>query len=197
MVAAASPPISDGFQSLFDGKDLNGWEGNTGVFRIREGAIVGGSLAGPVPRNEYLCSERTYRDFELRLKVKLLGEDTNAGIQFRSERVPQSNEMLGYQADLGQQYWGALYDERRHKLLTGPSKEDQLKLFRPNDWNDYVIRAEGSRIQLWLNGKKTVDYTELDATIPREGVFGLQIHQGKPAEAWYKDITIKLLPEKP
>jgi hypothetical protein len=190
---AQSTVADEAFKPLFDGKTLAGWEGNQGVFRIEGKAIVGGSLKANVARNEYLCTTKTYRDFELRLKFKLVGEDVNAGVQFRSERVPKSNEMIGYQADAGQNYWGCLYDERRHKLLTGPTKEEQQKLIRRNDWNDYVIRAEGRHVQLWLNGKKTVDYTEPDTAIPQEGVFGLQIHQGSPAEAWYKDIVIREL----
>lgn len=186
----------DSFKPLFDGKSFTGWEGNQGVFRIADKAIVGGTLAADVARNEYLCTTKTYRDFELRLKFKLLGENVNGGVQFRSERRPQSNEMLGYQADMGQHYWGCLYDERRHKLLMGPTKEDQQKLIRRNDWNEYMIRAEGRHVQLWLNGQKTVDYTEPDTSIPQEGVFGLQIHKGTASEAWYKDIEIRELPEK-
>ena len=188
---AHSTVADECFTPLFDGKTFTGWEGNRGVFRIEGGAIVGGSLKASVAHNEYLCTIRSYRNFELRLKFKLLGENVNGGVQFRSERVPKSNEMIGYQADMGQQYWGCLYDERRHKQLTGPTKEQQQKLIRHNDWNDYVIRAEGRHVQLWLNGQKTVDYTEPDASIPQEGVFGLQIHQGTPSEAWYKDITIR------
>jgi len=186
----------DSFRPLFDGKTFTGWEGNRGVFRIEDGAIVGGTLRANVAHNEYLCTKRSYRNFELRLQFKLLGDDVNGGVQFRSERVPKSNEMIGYQADMGQQFWGCLYDERRHKQLTGPTKEEQQKLIRRNAWNDYVIRAEGQHVQLWLNGQKTVDYTEPDASIPQEGVFGLQIHRGTPAEAWYKDVVIRELPEK-
>jgi hypothetical protein len=191
-----SVAANESFKPLFDGKTLTGWEGNQKVFRIEDKAIVGGTLKANVPHNEYLCTMKTYRNFELRLKFKLLGENVNGGVQFRSERVPKSNEMIGYQADMGQHYWGCLYDERRHKLLTGPTREEQQKLIHPNDWNDYVIRAEGRHVQLWLNGKKTVDYTEPDTSIPQEGVFGLQIHQGGPSEAWYKDIVIRELPEK-
>jgi hypothetical protein len=191
--AVKTPP----FSPLFDGKSFNGWEGNLQAFRIQDGAIVGGQMDKPVPRNEYLCTTKVYRNFELRLKFRLRGENVNAGVQFRSERVPGSNEMIGYQADMGQHYWGCLYDERRHKLLAGPIKEEQQKLIRRDDWNDYVIRAEGQHVQLWLNGQKTVDYTEPDATIPQEGVFGLQIHKGATSEAWYKDITIQVLPDKP
>jgi len=179
---------------LFDGKSFEGWEGNLDAFRIEDGAIVGGSLTKPVPRNDYLCSKRTYTDFELRLKFKVLGKGANAGIQIRSERVPDSNEMIGYQADLGDHWWGCLYDERRHKLLTGPSKEQQSKIIRRDDWNEYVIRCQGRRVQLWVNGHQTVDYTEPDKSIPQVGVIGLQIHGGPPSEAWYKDIKLVKLP---
>ena len=66
-------------------------------------------------------------------------------------------------------------------------------LVKPNDWNELRVRCEGPRIQIWLNGKQTVDYTEEDDEIPRKGVIGLQIHGGPPAEAWYKDIMIREL----
>lgn len=179
---------------LFDGKSFDGWEGNLDAFRIQDNAIVGGSLTKQVPRNEYLCTKREYADFELRLKFEVLGQNPNAGIQIRSERVPNSNEMIGYQADIGQVYWGSLYDERRHRLLTGPPVEKQSELYEKDDWNEYVIRCEGRRVRLWLNGQCTVDYTEPDSTIPQTGVIGLQIHKGAPSEAWYKDITLKELP---
>ena len=193
---AHAAAADDGFKPLLDGKTFNGWEGNQSVFRIEDGAVVGGSLKAKVARNEYLCTKKRFRNFEVRLKFRLLGDDTNGGVQFRSERVPKSNEMIGYQADMGQHYWGCLYDERRHKLLTGPTKEEQQKSIHRNDWNDYVILAEGRHVRLWLNGHKTVDYTEKpDASLPQEGVFGLQIHQGIPAEAWYKEIVIRELPD--
>jgi hypothetical protein len=99
--------------------------------------------------------------------------------------------VIGYQADLGQQYWGSLYDEsRRKKTLKGPDAETTKRIVKPDDWNDYVIRAEGRRIQLWLNGVQTVDYTEDDPAVEASGVIAVQIHSGPPTEAWYKDITI-------
>jgi hypothetical protein len=187
-----APPGDKGPVPLFDGTTFAGWEGNLEVFRIQEGAIVGGNLQTKIPRNEFLCTTKTYSDFELRLKVKLLGgEAANAGIQFRTRRIPNHHEVIGYQADLGQHYWGALYDEsRRNRVLAGP-KPDALKgLVKAGDWNDYVIRAEGKRIQLWLNGAQTVDYVEEDPTVDTSGVIAVQIHSGPPTEAWYKDITL-------
>jgi 3-keto-disaccharide hydrolase len=180
--------------SLFDGRTLAGWEGNPDVFRVKDGAIVGGTLDAPIPRNEFLCSQREYADFELRLKFKLRGEKPNAGVQIRSRRIPNHHEMIGYQADLGDGYWGALYDEsRRRKILAHGDSAELAKVLRPADWNDYVIRCQGKRLQLWINGYQTVDYTEPDDSIEQRGLIGLQIHAGKPSEAWYKDISIQEL----
>ena len=196
---AKKPGLEAGFKRIFDGKTLKGWEGSRKSFRIEGGAIVGGSLKEKVPRNEFLCTTRKYGDFELRLKVKLAKPGGNAGIQIRSERIPNHHEMRGYQADVGGNWWGKLYDEsRRRRVLAGPAGKLQAKLVKRADWNDYVIRCEGPRIQLWLNGKKTVDYVEKDPKVlktplARTGLIGLQIHGGPANEAWYTDIRIKEL----
>jgi hypothetical protein len=197
--AASRPAAEKGFRAIFDGKTFKGWEGSTEWFRIEDGAIVGGHLDKRVPRNEFLCTKRKYGDFELRLKVKLAKKGGNAGIQIRSERIPNHHEMRGYQADVGGNWWGKLYDEsRRRKVLAGPDAKTQAKLVKFEEWNDYVIRCQGPRIQLWLNGKKTVDYVEKDPKVlktelARRGLIGLQIHGGPANEAWYKDIRIKEL----
>jgi HEAT repeat protein len=182
--------------SIFDGKTFSGWEGNLDFFRIQDGAIVGGTLKNKIPRNEFLCTTKEYDNFELRLNVKLLGNpvSANAGIQIRSRRIPNHNEMIGYQADMGQHYWGCLYDEsRRRKVLANADRTQPDKILKPAQWNEYVIRCEGKRIRLWINGHQTVDYTEPDDSIEQKGLIGLQIHSGPPSEAWYKDIMIKRL----
>lgn len=182
----------EGFVSIFDGKTFDGWEGNEKMFRIEEGAIVGGTLSERVPHNEFLATKKEYEDFELRLKFKILGKGANAGVQIRSQRIPNHHEMIGYQADLGDRWWGCIYDEsRRRKVLAGPPAEERGKHVRREDWNEYVIRCEGKRIQLWINGHQTADYTEPDDAMARRGVIGLQIHGGPPSEAWYKEIRVK------
>src|SRR5205823_11830557 len=112
---------------LFDGKTLAGWEGDTDkTWRVEDGAIAGGSLDAVVPRNEFLCTTKGYGDFELKVKFKLLGDKdkANAGVQFRTKRIPKHHEVSGYQADVGQHYWGALYDEsRRNRILAQPDKK--------------------------------------------------------------------------
>jgi hypothetical protein len=185
---------------LFDGKSLQGWEGDTEkTWKVEDGAIVGGSLETTVPRNEFLCTTKAYENFELKVTFKLTGDKAkaNAGVQFRTKRIPKHHEVSGYQADVGQDYWGALYDEsRRNKVLAGPKKDVIQKIVKFDDWNEYVIRAEGPRIRLWLNGTLTVDYTETDEKIEKSGIIGLQIHGGAKAKAYYKNITIEELPAK-
>ena len=186
--------------SLFDGKTLAGWEGDTEkTWKVEDGTITAGTLDAVVPRNEFLCTTKTYENFELKVTFKLTGDKAkaNAGVQFRTKRIPKHHEVSGYQADVGQDYWGALYDEsRRNKVLAKPDPKVIEKLVKHEDWNEYVIRCEGPRIKLWLNGTLTVDYTEEDAKVERSGIIGLQIHGGAKAKVFYKNITIEELPAK-
>ncbi|MEX0585168.1 MAG: DUF1080 domain-containing protein, partial [Pirellulales bacterium] len=125
---------------LFDGKSLDGWEGNEKIFRVEEGAIVAGSLKDKIARNEFLCTKEKYGDFELRLKFKLLGKGANAGVQFRTKRIPNHHEVSGYQADMGDGWWGSLYDEsRRNKILAGPKAGTLDRVLKRDDWNEYRI----------------------------------------------------------
>ena len=183
---------------LFDGKSFKGWEGDTlKTWRIENGALVGGSLITKVPNNEFLCTTRSYANFNLKLKFKLTGTEgfINTGVQFRSKRLTDpAYEMIGYQADLGDKFWASLYDEsRRNKTLIAPEASLIKKILKPGDWNDYEVRAENRRIRIFLNGQLTVDYTESDASIPQTGLIGLQIHGGGKAEVAYKDIFIQEL----
>ena len=181
--------------SLFDGRSFSGWEGNLDSFRIEDRAIVAGTLKAKIPRNEFLATTQEYGDFELRLKTKLVGKGDNAGIQIRSRRVPNHHEVRGYQADTGTGVWGCLYDEsRRHRMLAVADAGELAKVLKPGDWNDYVIRCIGKRIQLWINGHQTIDYVEPLDSIPQRGIIALQIHGGRPSEASYKDIVIREIP---
>ncbi len=147
-----------------------------------------------IPRNEFLCARDEFGDFELRLQFKLIGKGANAGVQLRSKRIPNHHEMRGYQADLGDGWWGSLYDEsRRNKVLLAADPPLIQRVLKHDDWNDYTIRCEGPRIQLWINGEQTVDYTEPDAAIEQQGLIGVQIHGGPPSEAWYRNLRIKKL----
>ncbi len=177
---------------LFDGKTFTGFEGDLNWFRIEDGAIVAGKLTKDIPHNFFLATTKEYFNFELRLKAKTSAPDVNGGIQFRSKRIPNHHKVSGYQADIAGGIWGALYDEsRRSRFLVPPHAEVQ-KTIKDNDWNDYKIRCVNDRVQLFVNGVKTVDYVETDPAIAKQqGIIAVQIHGGPPAEARYKDIKIK------
>ncbi len=191
-------PDTSGQRTLFDGRTFQGWEGDTlKTWRIVDEMLVGGSLTETVPHNDFLVTEREYGDFVLTLKIKLTGEDgfINSGIQFHSQRLTDPPyEMTGYQADWGAGYWASLYDEsRRNKTLIAPDSAQVLQWIRKDDWNDYKVHAEGGRIQLFINGNQTVDYTESDPDIPQMGLIGFQIHGGGKAQVAIKDVFIEEL----
>ncbi len=181
-----------GFVPLFDGQSLDGWEGDTGLWAAKEGKIVGTSPG--LKHNDFLATKASYGDFILKLTFRIKGDESaNTGVQFRSVRVP-GHEMSGYQADVGQGYWGCLYDEsRRNKILVQASPK-AVESIRKGDWNTYMIRAMGDKITLTLNGVTSVSYTEPDASIARDGKIALQIHAGNALTVEFKDILIQPLP---
>ena len=194
LVASFAAPMP-----LSNGKNFNGWIGDTNTtWRIVDGAFVGGSLTEKVPRNEFLRTDKQYTNFILKLKFKLAGTNgfVNGGVQIRSQPAKNpTNEMVGYQCDLGEGYWGALYDEsRRNKVLVKPDAAAVTKALKPGEWNEYLIRARGKLIEAAINGVKMFTYTEPDDTLPQYGFIGLQVHGNGMTEASYKDITIQFLP---
>ncbi|WP_145168582.1 3-keto-disaccharide hydrolase [Rubripirellula lacrimiformis] len=205
LCAAFTATADDDWQSrslpLFDEHSLAGWEGNAYWFRIENdesgtAAVVAGRLDQKIPHNEFLCTTQNYDNFELRYEVKLVGKGQNAGVQFRSKRVKGTTEVSGYQADAGQvgdrPVWGALYDEsRRRKMLAEGNADEVRQWVKQDDWNQLRVVCRDRHIQIFLNGEKSIDYTETDDSIPGYGVIGLQIHSGPPTEAWYRNIRVQ------
>ncbi len=185
---AIAARAEDGFTSLFNGKDLTGWDGDARLWSVENGEIVGKSPG--LKRNEFLKSQMAAADFRLTLKVKLVPNKENSGVQFRSEALP-GGEMRGPQADIGAGWWGKLYEENGRGLLWNKSGEKHVKM---DDWNDYEILAEGSRVRTYINGKLCVDVN--DAKLSRRGIFGLQIHAGGPMEVRFKDLKLEVLPTR-
>jgi putative membrane-bound dehydrogenase-like protein len=196
-----APPPPGQIHALFDGKTMAGWEGDPKLWRVEDGCLTGGSLKETVKQNVFLASTRDYTNFIVRLQIKLTGSEgfINSGFQMRSQRVPNSTEMSGYQCDYGDpNWWGAIYDESRRNKVMAPSDMAALgPVIKRNDWNDYVIRADGPRITTWLNGAMGADYTEADASIPDWGKFGIQVHGGGKALVQVRNISIEELPPVP
>ena len=194
-VCRAQPP-----RSLFDGTSLEGWEtidADSRWWRAADGMIVGGSLTEHVPHNTFLSTKERFADFELTFAIRVRGGKgfINSGIQIRSTRVPNSSEMSGYQVDAGPGWWGKLYDEsRRNRVIGEPLDAAALDAaVKPDDWNEYRIRAEGPRIRSWINGVAAVDYRESDPGIPLDGQIGFQVHGGGEALVEVKDVVVKPL----
>src|SRR5262249_51566207 len=121
-------------KDFFNGKDLTGWDGLEGLWKVENGEIVGKTTTG-LKQNSFLKSHVAVQDFKLSLKVKLAPNKENSGIQFRSEPLPDG-EMRGPQADIGAGWWGKLYEESGRGLL---AKEGGEKYVKPDEWNDYVV----------------------------------------------------------
>jgi putative membrane-bound dehydrogenase-like protein len=177
----------DNAKDLFNGKDLSGWDGDPKLWKVENGEIVGTSPG--IKHNEFLKSHLAAGDFKLTVKVKLTPDRENSGIQFRSEALP-GTEMKGYQADVGQGWWGKLYEENGRALLWDKSGEAHVK---KGDWNEYVVVAKGSKIQTFINGQPCVDLDDPNGA--RRGIFALQIHAGGAMEVRFKDFKLELDPK--
>jgi acetyl esterase/lipase/prenyltransferase beta subunit len=180
-----------GLTPLVTGKDLAGWEGDMKLWSNKEGALVGHSPG--LDHNEFRATTRPFGDFVLSLYFKMADGKGNSGVQFRSVRIPH-HEMSGYQADIGDGFWGSLYDESRRNKVLVPAHEDALKALNKSDWNHYLVSAVGDKIVLSINGKNSVEYHEPDAGIARSGLLAVQIHAGGPMEVQFKDMMIQPLP---
>ncbi|WP_411826115.1 PVC-type heme-binding CxxCH protein [Luteolibacter sp. AS25] len=186
--------------TLFDGKTLEGWEYNPKVWRVEDGAITGGSTTENIKTNYFISTKQSFQNFELKLKIKCSGDPEtgliNSGIQIRSIRLPKGEGMAGYQIDCGDNWFGKIYDEhRRRQPIALPVDEAALKeAVDTFGWNEYRIRAEGTRIQVWINDVFATDYTEVNPNIALDGVIAPQVHGGGVALVQIKDITIEELP---
>jgi len=193
--------VEPGFIPLFNGKDLQGWDGNPKIWSVKDGAITGVTTPETkLTHNTFLVyTNKEFSDFELRLSYKMIGG--NSGVQYRSKVMQRGNFgpiVGGYQADIeaGKTYSGILYEERGRGILatrgqkvvvkTDPENKSKFKIekvgelgksediqakIKNEDWNDYVIIAKGNHLQQFINGVQTVDVVDEDA--PRAAKTGI------------------------
>jgi hypothetical protein len=194
MIAPGRADDRDHFQPLFNGKDLEGWEATRpDLWSVKDGMIVGKQDKNQLKKNTFLAARGKYTDFILKVSVRLVGDEGNSGIQFRTRILPDGTAR-GYQADVAKGYWGLLLEEGSPKrlIIKRPAPE-AVKTVKRGEWNDYEITAKGHHITLVLNGVKSVDLD--DPTGDKSGVIALQIHTGPAMEVQFKDIQIKELKE--
>ena len=198
--AATKPPakqkLPKGFKPLFDGKTLKGWKGRESLWKVEDGAIRGQSTAEyKLKHNDFLYTEKEYGDFELRLKFRLINH--NSGVQVRS-KVHKDYRVTGYQADIAEQrFTGILYGEGFGGILADVKPKEMAKHVKKGDWNDYRILCQGKRLQFWINGQPTIDYTDKRPIAAAKGVIAFQLHGGPPMKVYFKDIIIKDLSTPP
>jgi hypothetical protein len=195
MLALAAVPADE--LSLFNGRNLDGWEGDPALWSVRGGVLTGSSDGHAVKQNTFLIYKRPFADFLLKTDVRL--RNGNSGIQFRSTVLPGPGWVVtGYQADLSdagdRSAWGNFYEEkgRGRAVMKTPDEGWRVgqKVYRKGDWNSYEILAQGKRIQLKLNGVVTIDTTDEKAAT---GVIALQLHAGEPMQVEFRNMRIKPL----
>jgi len=184
--------LPKGFQRLFDGKTLTGWTGRKSLWAVENGAIRGQSTPETkLKHNDFLYTNKPYTNFELRLKFRL--KNHNSGVQVRS-KVHKDFRVTGYQADIAEKrYTGILYEEGGRGILADVKPAEIAKHVKAGGWNDYRIVCDGKRLQFFINGQKTVDYTEKEERGAKKGVIAFQLHAGPPMTVYFKDIFIKEL----
>jgi len=220
----ADPLVLDdhaGFQSIFDGKSLKGWDGDPSFWRADNGVIVGQSTEqNPIKQNTFLIW-RGGEPADFELKVEFRVDATNSGVQFRSIHLPPGPDigkwvMKGYQADIdfANQFTGQIYEERgrgflamrgqavyvpdggRPKVIGNLQKSpDELKaIIKVNDWNQVHLIARGNTIIQILNGAVTSIVVDDDSTNRAlGGLLGFQLHVGPPMKAEFRNIWLKRL----
>ncbi len=208
--AAAVAVDAEGFVPLFNGRDLSGWSGKPGWWRMEDGVVVAESTAEkPCTKHNYLIWHGGQpADFELRFEYRLQGG--NSGVQIRSREI-EDWDMRGYQADMeaGSQWTGALFEHERggmamrgEKVVIAPDGSRQVthfadaaalqKVIRTNDWNDYRVVARGPEIQLFINGRKTAHLVDRQAgRAAARGRIGLQMHPGPPMKVEFRRMRLK------
>jgi hypothetical protein len=182
-------------KGFFNGKNLDGWEGLTQYWSVKDGAIVGYTPSDP-HHNTFLCSKKKYKDFELSFKIRLKDGIGNSGVQIRSKILDAEKfTVAGPQADIGQMFWGSLYGEHFGGMMQASKPNVVKEVVKPNEFNDYAIKCVGKHVTITINGTATVD-GEFEK-MPDEGIIAWQLHAGFPTmEVIFKDIKFKDLSEK-
>jgi len=213
----SSALAEDGAKSIFNGKDLSGWRGNSELWKVQDGAITGTTTAEkPLKFNTFLIWEGKVSDFELELDYKISGQRGNSGIQYRSKVLREDDFVVGgYQADIDVTltFAGINYEEKgRGKLTDGRGERvtiaedgkrttdkfaDAKKLgesIKKDEWNHYKVVAKGNKLSHYINGVLMAEVIDSQkGKSASEGVLAFQIHQGPPMQVQFKNVMLKEL----
>jgi hypothetical protein len=212
----------DGFEVLFNGHDLTGWDGDPNYWHVRDGAITAFTSEEGIPRrvNTCLIWREPVDDFELRLKFRLqdviTAKPANSGVLYRGQRQAEWR-VQGYQCDLHGPYvgtllllWDAFADPPHTELgraavlkdiggktvvkPAGPPAPSALpNPLAKDDWNDLTIIAEGNHLIHEVNGVRTTDVRDASPTVQSfSGCLALELKRATTVH--FKDIRLKRRP---
>ena len=207
----------EGFQPIFDGKTLAGWDGDPRFWSVQDGVITGQTTKNkPAPANTFLIWRGGRpADFEIKAEFRMPNPGfANSGIQIRSWEGPRKWQVSGYQPDMDSddQYTGTCYGEnfrgglaqRGQKTVIGADHRPKVvqqfgdsrelaKFIKKHDWNEYDIIARGNHIVEKINGQLMCELTDEDTMARKDGVIALQIHAGQPMKVQFRNVRLKLL----
>ncbi|MDO4583075.1 MAG: DUF1080 domain-containing protein [Planctomycetia bacterium] len=201
MVCTLSLHAEEGFVSLFNGENLEGWKvrGGSATYKVEDGCIIG-TCVPDTPHNTFLCTEKSYGNFILKLEFKMLVSG-NSGIQIRSQSRPLGEDregVYGYQCEIAEyNALGQIYDEGRRGFkhgkvfLDSTSEEIRNKAFatyKKGEWNSMEIQCVGPSIRTWVNGVPVANILD---PVDLYGFIGLQVHAGKQGTIAWRNIRIK------
>lgn len=193
LAATAALAEEPKFRPLFDGQTLEGWHKiGGGEWKVVDGQIRGKNVASQ-PQHGHLVTDEQYGDFTIRLKYKALAG--NSGLYFRIEKVAGNVGVKGFQAEIdAANDVGGLYETLGRAWVVQPKAAEVKKYFKPGEWNEMTVTANGKDITVTVNGTKTA---ELKNDPGRStGYIALQLHGSQDCEAWFKEIEIAGEPVK-
>lgn len=178
------------FKPLFDGKTLTGWRAiGKGSWAVEDGAIVGRHDKAEKAYG-HLVSDKSYKDFTVRLKFKSL--KGNSGLYFRvAVDEKYFSGLSGFQAEIDPRVdVGGLYETGGRAWVVKPTKEQVAAYFKPDDWNEMTVTARGRDLTVTVNGVVSAD-VKGDKGKWVEGPLALQVHGGQEGLVYFKDVEIQ------
>lgn len=215
LAATLAAQAEEGFRSLFNGKDLSGWDGNPELWSVEDGCIIG-KTTGPeqLTYNQFLIWRGgVLKNFELRARMKLAG--SNSGIQYRSREFPETGKWSigGYQCDVhptamnnamvfGEKAGGVLVRNGQSIVIEPEGKRWLVAEREPvtvdtAEWHEYTIVARGNHLVHKIDGRVTTDLLDFGKkTFVPEGLLAFQLHRGPAMKVQIKDVLLKELPDE-
>lgn len=219
-IPTARAADDDGFRSIFDGKSLEGWDGNPKFWRVEDGVITGETTKDNATKMNTFLIWRGGKpgDFELKAEFRMPNPGfANSGIQIRSWEGPEKWRVSGYQPDMdsSNQFTGIIYGEnfrgilasRGQKVVIGADHKPKVvekfadnaalaKAIKAGDWNEFHIIAKGNHISQKINGQLMCELTDEDTVARKDGVIALQLHAGPPMKVLFRNLRLKELDGK-